>query len=227
MCPLCGADKGKTSRAEAEGPGRVRPAWEDPAASFPRNFLDCWIESVIRPARFFAGVPYEAPAARPILYYLLISLVGATFSLWWSSIFTALQLPGWFGSGDPWMAASPAASALVTFFATPFLAFLGLVVWTSLLHLLVAIFARERRGYGATMRVVCYGSGPHVMSVVPFLGSLVGLAWGLALVTIGLREAHRMSAGTAVAVVVIAVLIPLTLLVGAIVMMVAALASIA
>ncbi|MDX1395502.1 MAG: YIP1 family protein [Gemmatimonadota bacterium] len=224
---MCGADKSEPGRTAAEDGGGTGPAWEDPGASFPRNFLDTWIESVVRPARFFAGVHYEAPAARPILYYLLVSLVGATFSLWWSSIFTAMRLPGAFAGGEPWVAASPAASALVTFFATPFLAFIGLIVWTSLLHMLVAIFAPGRRGYGATMRVVCYASGPHVMSVVPFIGSLVGLVWGLVLLTAGLREAHRMSAGAAIGVVIIAVLIPLVLLVGAIVMMVAAIASIA
>lgn len=229
VCPLCGAEKTVPGETVADGPrrGAAAPAWEDPSAPFPRNFLDTWIESVVRPGPFFAGVPFGDAAARPILYYLIVSLIGATFSLWWSSIFSVLEVPGAFAASDPWLAASPAASALFTFFATPFVAFLGLIAWTSLLHLLVLVFARGRRGYGATMRVACYASGPHLMSVVPLIGTLVGIIWGLVLVTAGLREAHGISPGGAVAVVLVAVLIPLVFVAGAIVMMVAALASIA
>lgn len=203
------------------------PPWEDPAAAFPRNFIDTWTESVSRPGQFFGRVPFDDAAARPILYYLLISIICATFSLWWTAMFTAIGFPLGFTDPESWAVMSPAASALVTFFATPFLAFFGLIIWAGLVHVLVLLLARDRRGYRATLRAVCYGAGPTVLSVIPFLGALVGFIWSLAITSVGIREAHGMSPGAATAAIVLAALIPIFMFVSLVVTMVASVAAIA
>jgi hypothetical protein len=222
VCPLCGA---RITSPDPEEQVRL-PPWEDPQAAFPKNLADTWVESVFRPAEFFRGVPWEQAAIRPVLYYLLLSVIGAVFVLWWTAAFAAMGLPFVAGEG-PWSTMAPAASALVNFFATPFVAIIGLVMWAMLTHGLVAAFAPERRSFRATVRAICYGSGPTLFSIVPYLGAIVGLFWSLAVTTIGLRTAHRMSTGGAVAVVILAFLIPLALFFGLMVLVFASLGTLA
>ncbi|MDH3732641.1 MAG: YIP1 family protein [Gemmatimonadota bacterium] len=227
-CPLCGG----TGPADAgpggvDAPGAIAPAWERDGTAFPRNLIDTWVESLFRPDRFFRGVSWDEAAARPILYYLIIAIIGAIFSLWWSAAFTAIGFPLGFQDPDPLLALSPAASALINFFAAPFVAIIGLVLWSGLVHLLVIVFGRDRRGFRATMRAVCYGAGPSIFAVVPVLGAIVGFFWTLALTGIGLRHAHRMTTGAAVAVILLALMIPLALLFGLMVIVFASVAAIA
>ena len=190
-----------------------RPAWEDGQTPFPRSFASTWVESATRPEGFFATVPFEEAAARPILYYLLISIMVGIFNLWWTAIFTAINLPLLGTDPQIWGSLSPAANALFGFFLTPFIAVAGLILWSATIQALVTLFARERRGYRATMRVLCYASGPQILGIVPILGGLVGFVWSLVLTGIGLRHAHRMSVGGAIGVVALSVALPFVLLV--------------
>lgn len=230
-CPLCGAraaDTESPAGAAAGAAGADRPpAWEDGSTPFPKSFVRTWVESLFRPDDFFRGVPWEAAAARPILYYLIIAIVGAVFTLWWSAAFAAMGIPlGFDDPGFP-MTLSPVASALINFFAAPFFAMIGLVIWSVLLHVLVALFARDRRGLRATVRTVCYGAGPSIFAVVPLAGPLVGFFWGLVLTVIGVRHAHRTTTGAAVGIVAIAVAIPFVLLFAFFVLVFASLATLA
>lgn len=227
-CPLCGADSGEETDGGSPG---APPPWEERAVPFPRNFLDTWTGSSFRPDAFFRGVPWDEAAARPLLYYLLVSIVSALFGLWWTAAFAVLGDPMAAGPSDPlldpFLAMSPAARALLGFFATPFAAVIALVFWCGLLHLFVLAFARRRRGFRATMRAVCYGSGPTLLSAVPIVGALVGFVWSLVLIAIGLREGHRMSGGAAAAVVALGVVIPFGFLFVLFAMLYASLGSIA
>lgn len=198
---------------ETTGPGpHERPAWEDESVPFPANLLRTWVESVLEPGRFFRGVPWEEPAARPLLYFLIIHVTGALFALWWSAVFST---PGmeWLSDLGLVDAEPGAGSALLGFFVAPFAALVGLIFWTLSLHLLVALMAAERRSLRATVRALCYASGPSLFNVVPFVGGLVGFIWMLVLMTIGIREGHRMTTGAAALAVVLALLVPVFLLV--------------
>jgi hypothetical protein len=167
----------------------------------------------------FAGVPYDRPVLRPVVYYLLIAIIGAFFALWWGAVFTAADvsifgmLRGLTDLGFT-VPRPTAPSALLDFFLAPFLALLGLTVWSLLLHLFVLMLAPDKRTMSATIRTLCYASGPGVLQVVPVVGALAGAIWSLLLITIGLREAHRMSTGRAVAVVILAILLPVVAVVG-------------
>lgn len=216
-CPLCGSelappgsDPGAAgfgapdpsgSRSGDAAPDGPLPEWEDPGVSFPESFVRTWTESLLNPARFFPRVPWEGPLARPLLYFLLVSVAGAFFTLWWSALGLAGTLPFALPVAD--LDVGRGALALVEFFLTPFAALLGLVLWTLILHLFALFLAPERRGLRATARVLCYASGPAVFTLVPFLGPLVGFFWGLVLQVLGLRAAHRTTTGRAVAIVLL------------------------
>lgn len=198
-CPLCGS-------LLEPGPGRASraapPPWEDPDLAFPANLIATWRESLFEPTRFFGRIGEAAAFSRPLLYFLLVTVVGAFFTLIWETLGV---WPGGWGELSGRGPLPSGAPSLIGFFASPFVALLGLGVWSLMLHLFVLIFVPERRPLGMTARVICYATGPTVFSVVPLLGSVVGGVWIIVLQIVGLREVHRTTTGRAAA----AVLVPL------------------
>ncbi|MCG8468442.1 MAG: YIP1 family protein [Gemmatimonadetes bacterium] len=213
-CPLCGtatAQGEATVAADAAVIEAPIPEWEDAARGFPRNLFETWRRSMFQPTDFFRGVPYERPAARPLLYYLIITVFGAFFTLWWQAVFSTAQL-GFLaeslGTADALgYGGSMAASAMLNFFIAPFAAVIGLVLWALVLHLFVLMLGRQRRDLKATVRAISYAAGPAILGIVPVLGSLAGGVWTLVLTVIGIREAHRMTTGGALAVVFLPVVL--------------------
>ena len=231
-CPLCSTVVNKEDGGDGLL-GRVnRPRWEDATQSFPQNLIDTWRRSVLEPGRFFKGVPHEEAVGRPILYYLIISVISGFFLLWWDAVSSAAQLPtpiSWsrYIGADQLLPLSSgtSASALLSFFLIPFVSIIGLVLWSGLLHLIVFMFRPKRRGFSATLRALSYAAGPSLLAVVPIIGSLIGGLWSLILTVIGIREAHRMSTRNAVATVLLAMIVPVLFSIGAILLIVAAIAS--
>lgn len=203
-CPLCGSRLGEAGGAPA---GTVAaPAWEDPRAAFPGNLIGTWRDSLLRPTAFFRRVRPAGALSRPLLYYLIATVVGAFFTMWWEAV--GLWPGTWRPETAGWAAEPGGAAALVGFFLTPFAALLALAVWTVVLHLFVVLLVPDRRPLRATARVLCYTAGPSVFTAVPLLGPLVGAVWATVLQVIGIREIHRTTTGRAAA----AVLLPLAAL---------------
>lgn len=206
-CPLCGtrfAEATAAPGAAGQSPGDTPPPWEDPEGRFPANLLATWLQSLFDPGTFFRRLPYRATLARPILYFLIITVLGAFFQFWWDSLGFAARyrLPGLYEN-----VMSSETSALLGFFLSPFVGLVALFVWSLVLHLFVLMLAPDRRPLGATLRVVCYAAGPNLFTVIPFLGVLVGAVWSLVLQIVGLREAHRTSTGRGVTIVLLPMLI--------------------
>jgi len=215
MCPLCGGTlsvSGATPAPEEEA-GVPPPPWEDPAVPLPRAFLDTWVESLARPTDLFRRVPWEHAAARPILYFLIIAILSAFFTMWWEAMLGSTEV--WPLLAELGIARETGGTAAVLrFFLAPFAALLWLLASSLLFHLFVMLLARDRRSFRATIRTACYASGPGVLAVVPLVGALVGGLWSLVLVAIGLREAHRMTGGASATAVILAVLTPMLFLIG-------------
>ncbi|MEJ2318242.1 MAG: YIP1 family protein [Gemmatimonadales bacterium] len=194
-CPLCGTRLSEAAVGHHEHGPAGRVAWEDSSEAFPANLFLTWRDSLFRPAAFFRRLAWESSLARPLLYYLLVSIASAFFALLWRSTDAPL-LPAAFGPEAP-------LAPLVQFFFEPFAALIGLGVGALVLQLFAIILAPARRDLRATARVFCYSAGPAVFSAVPLLGPAVGAVWSLVLLVMGLREAHRTSPGRAAAIVLI------------------------
>lgn len=206
-CPLCGtrlgeADADRPDRRGAEarehgpgapaGGGRGAPVpWEDPGTGLLPAFLRTWRQSLFEPADFFHRVAGGGTLARPLLYYLLVTVVGAFFSLVWQAVFPPLlELP-----------ARTGGELLLSFFITPFLSLLVLLVGGVGTHVAAVLVVRSpARGLGSTVRVLCYAAGPLCLSVVPFLGGLFALPWAFVLEVVGLEVVHRTNTGRALVV---------------------------
>lgn len=205
-CPLCGSGPlGPATEAEDAGPG---PAWEDPGRAFTDRLLRTWRESLFEPTAFFRRARRGSSLSGPLLYFLLVTVVGAFFSLWWDALGVVPR--GWDGVPVLGLRAEvdEAGGALVGFFISPFAALVGLALWTLMLHLFVVVLVPDRRPLGSTARLLCYSAGPGVLSAVPILGSVVGAVWMAVLQIVGVREVHGATTGRAAA----AVLAPLGIL---------------
>lgn len=235
-CPFCGeaAAKGEPERAGAGGStAEVNlPAWEDPAVPFPLNLVETWRRSVFEPGAFFAGGPFDRAAVRPVLYYLLVSVLAAALSLTWGTLLPTTQ-PGLVQTlAEILNIALPdaadttgAAGRLADFFLTPFWAVLYLVIASLLLHVFVVLLVPGRRNLTATVRTICYACGPGVFAIIPFIGGWVAGIWGVVLTVIGLREAHRTTTGRAFAAWLLAAALPIALMMVGVLLVIARVAS--
>jgi hypothetical protein len=196
-CPLCGTRLPETTVARPDPIRAGSVAWEDPSVAFPASLLRTWRDSLFQPAAFFRRLAWEGSLARPLLYYLLVSITSAFFVLLWRST----DVPLLASSFRPEAPLAP----LVQFFFEPFAALIGLGLGVIVLQLFALILAPARRGMRATARVFCYSAGPAVFTAVPILGPAVGAVWSLVLLVMGLREAHRTTPGRAAAIVLIPV----------------------
>jgi len=193
------------------------------------NLIETWRRSVFEPGAFFAGGPFERAAVRPVLYYLLVSVLAAALSLTWGALLPTAQ-PGLVETlaeimnvGLP--AAAGPAGRLADFFLTPFWAVLYLIIASLLLHGFVLLLVPGRRNLTATVRTICYACGPGVFAIIPFIGGWVAGIWGVVLTVIGLREAHRTTTGKAFAAWLLAAALPVAFLMLGILLVIVRVAS--
>ena len=83
---------------------------------------------------------------------------------------------------------------------------LGLLVGAAILHLCLMMVGGAKQGFEATLRVIGYAQGSIAwMNVIPIIGPLVGVIWGLVIEIIGVARAHEIDTGKAA----LAVFLPL------------------
>jgi hypothetical protein len=199
-------------------------AWEDETVPFPANMGLTWWECLVSPDRFFRRVSWEGARSRPVLYFLLVAVLAAILGLFW------------FVWGPREAAAGlglPLELQLLSFFLTPFVVLLALGLVSLVQHLFVLLLAPDRRGIGATVTVLCYGSGvgmvtaclPPAMSFAWPVTGLLGAtylvfyftalmavqAWYIVVLVVGLRNAHSTTTGQAAAIVLLPMAIGLVL----------------
>lgn len=210
-CPLCGSplDGSEPVGGAAGRPATSGAAWDRAEGRFPEDFLQAWKESVFSPAAYFSALRPGGSLWRAILYYLVLSLLGAGLSVVWN---LWLGAPGQAGEVYESLGLSPDRIQLLVFLAAPFLALILWAFFTPVYHFLVALLVEDRRGMRETARVLCYAwSGPQVFQVVPLVGGLIASVWSVVLLVVGIREMHGTSTGRAAAVALIPVFLFLVL----------------
>lgn len=183
-CPLCGTRL--SAPAGGEPPDGPPVPWEDPELGFVDGIGRTWTRSMLEPAAFFGRVRDEGTLVRPLIYFLLVTVLASVVTLVWDA--AGLSLAGFTGYAE--VGDVSATGAVVSFVLTPFLSVVVLLLTTVIFHLGALMVAPDRQGMGATAKVVCYSASPSVLAVVPVVGTMLGAVWTLALQVVGLREAH-------------------------------------
>lgn len=172
-------------------------------------FGQTWKAATFDPGAFFRRVPRDRDTGPALLYYLIIGVLVAGAGLFWDSLslFTGRM-------DDSALAAAEmgfdAVSPLTAFLLTPAVLLVLLYISAGITHVVLAVLGGARHGFGATLRVFCYGYSPGLFGIVPVLGGIVGSIWMVVLLIIGLREAHEADGWKSA----VAVLLPFALLLG-------------
>jgi len=168
------------------------------------------LRAILRdPVGFYRGADPEGPVSRPLLFGVMVGTVGSVFTILWQALAALLGLTA--TDVEPVATLLRAAGACLV---SPIGMTVALLAGAGLTHLALLVIGGARRGYGATLRVTAYAQAPHVLSVVPVCGAIVGGVWSLVLTVIGLREVHETTTGRAIAAVVLPVVVCVCLAAG-------------
>lgn len=215
FCPHCGNEVADDqafchhcgSQLRAEGPvpaaeptpvgdGRQKTSWEDrETGGFFSGLFRTLSDALFQPSEFYKRMPVTGGLTDPLLYALIVGMVGVIFSYLWQLFSRGAMesiLPGM--QSHQYLAGTWLA---LTAFLSPFLLIIGLFISSGILHLCLLMVKGTKHGFEATFRVVAYGYSTNVFFVIPFCGGFVWLVWTIVLYITGLREAHETTGGKA------------------------------
>lgn len=192
------------SRADAEPPGRGDGAVPDgnPWDAAPGNggWLQAFYQTVLRvmfaAPRFFALLRPRMPLGRPLVFYLVICVIQTIVERFWGTMLISALTPS--AATDPQLEKllemlAPKSDLALSLLLRCGLLVLQLYVFTALMFLAYRVVARERTSFSLIFQIMAYSSAPALLCVVPALGSLAGMIWGLACLAVGCRAALRLN----------------------------------
>jgi hypothetical protein len=199
FCQHCGARlREETQHVTDAGPipaGRERTAWEDrEVRGFFGGLFRTMIDVLFRPSEFYKKMPVTGGLTDPLLYALIVGMVGLMFSYLWQILSRGAMENMIPRAGLHVL--QGAGLALLAFFS-PFLLIIGLFVSAGILHVALLMVKGEKAGFEGTFRAVAYGYSANIFMVIPFCGGLIAGVWAIVLYIIGLREAHETTGGKA------------------------------
>ena len=190
--------------------------WESRAGRDP---VHAFIESaklfLTNPDEAWRITPERGGFESPLLFGLIISFIGSAIAFVYRWIFVSpfvRMFPGAIYRRWGWaMGRRPTGCGLVFWpIGAAIGIVIGLFVGAAILHLFVLIVGAARTsasGFEGTFRVAAYASTASLAQVIPFVGGLVALVWGMVLAVKGIQRMHRTTTGKAAA----AVLLPVVL----------------
>ncbi len=194
FCGHCGAKLADAGPGPSAG-GRSKTPWEDRASSgFVNGLFRTAGEVLFRPTEFFRKMPVTGGLTDPLLYALIVGMVGMMFSYLWQILTRGAMQNVMPGMGQH---ALQGIGMAVLAFLSPFLIIAGLFISSGILHVCLMMVKGVKSGFETTFRVVAYGYSAYVFLAIPFCGGLLAGVWGLVLYIIGLREAHETTGGKA------------------------------
>lgn len=190
---------GEETVAASGGMGEVNP-WESAPAN--GGWLQAFYQTVLRvmfaAPRFFAGLRPHARQLRPLGFYLVICVIQTLVERFWGSMLVSALAPS--AATDPQLERllellAPKSDLALSLLLRCGLLVLQLYVFAALMFLAYRLVARERTSFSLVFQVMAYSSAPALLCVVPALGSLAGMIWGLACLAVGCRAALRLNWG--------------------------------
>ncbi|GAB4181522.1 MAG: hypothetical protein Fur0032_22650 [Terrimicrobiaceae bacterium] len=190
------------------------PAWERRGEL---GWVKAAVESVSailgRPSEVFLRMPATGGLLGPLLFLLIVGSLTGWVAIAYSAVATFVNPAS---MGQAFKDFTPetirwlfVASAVFLPFGTLIAAFVS----AGLFHMGLKLFAKNIHSFETTLRVYCYAWGTaSLLQLLPICGGYVYSALGIYLTIIGLRDAHKISAGQSSA----SVLIPFAICCGAV-----------
>lgn len=139
---------------------------------------------------FYEHVRADTPQVRPLVFYLIISVIQVIIERVWSGIFLSLMSPS--AASDPELEKmlillSPQLSLPMTILIKTGVSVVQLYVLTALMHFTYGFITGKRPEFSLVFQVAAYAAAPSLLCIVPLLGSIVGFIWMVACVLVGCR----------------------------------------
>jgi hypothetical protein len=210
-CPNCGAPLGDSASTPPGGgtgaaPGGALPEghrsaagssvpFEDPSKPFVERLLSTVGQAFANPKQLFSNLPSEN-IGPPVLYGVMVGTAAMWIGLLWQGWFGGLL--GLAGEISAEELAVDTGVLMVLAVMGPLLVLAGLFITSAIYHLMLLILGDGARGFGITLRAVCYGSTPGLLGVVPFCGGIIGGLWGMVLTIMAAWQGHRTNGWVAI-----------------------------
>jgi hypothetical protein len=204
FCQSCGFRLIADETPTMPDSGRYKTPWEDRETSgFFGGLARTVKDALFSPSEFFKKMPVTGGLTDPLLFAMIIGMVGLMFASVWDLLlhdsmqgFMTQEMRAAAGSSMSSGITSPLGMVMM-----PFLIILGLFINAGVLHLFLMMVQGAKAGFEATFRVVSYSMSAYVFMAIPFCGPLIMMVWILTLTVIGLRDAHETTGGKATAAV--------------------------
>lgn len=180
--------------------------WENREQS---GWLNALVETVqmvlLRPEQAFSVMRRAGGLMDPLLYTLILGMVGALISFVFSFGLHAFGIGSQSGLGA---LLGTGAVSFVWLIAMPVILLLTAFIVAGLFHLVLMLVGGAKQPFETTLRVFCYSSGSaNVLQIIPVCGGLIAGVYSLVLNCIGLARAHETDSWRAVVAVLSPILI--------------------
>lgn len=191
------AERGEEHQDDIQQASSSNP-WDNAPAS--GGWLQAFYQTVLyvmfAAPRFFVSLRSHASQLRPLSFYLVVCVIQTVVERVWASVFMSALAPS--AATDPQLENLLAMLAPRSDFALGLLVRCGLLVlqlyvFAALMYLAYRIVAREQTSFSLVFQIMAYSSAPALLCVVPALGSLAGMVWGLACLAVGCKVALRLN----------------------------------
>lgn len=148
----------------------------------------------------------------PLFFAIIAGCVASVIQQLWNLLFGAsflAMLPADV-RGVLDLVAIGTGGLLFNLILTPAFILVGVFIWATILHLSLVIvggLAHSEGGFEGSFRVVSYSQVAQLANIVPVVGGLIAVVWGIVLAVLGTQELHRTTQGKAIAAVLAPILL--------------------
>lgn len=186
--------------------GRPGLPWEREGNRSPGSAFETIRLVLLQPSDAFGMMRRDGGLGDPLLFAVIFGTVGAFFGLLWQN--TTRTLFGTMADADLAQIAALNSSGFVSFFLAPVFVLVFLALASIIIHVCLMLFGGAPHPLDVTLRVISYSAGAtYLLAIIPLCGGILSGVWFLVATSIGIRDAHEVPGGRAVA----AVLTPLVL----------------
>lgn len=188
----------------SDAPGSGLPWEHRQELGLVKAFFDTVVLVLTKPNEAFAMMKSEGGLIDPLLF----ALIGGSIGLIVSFLFqVGLQAAGFMADGQTAIFGM-GLGIVVQIILMPVMLFLGMFIWSGLLHLCLMLVGGARKPFETTFRVVCFSTGStYLLALIPVCGGPIATVYNLVLECMGLARAHETEIGKAVMAVLLPILV--------------------
>lgn len=160
-----------------------------------KGFFGGFVETIklvcLSPKEFFEKMNPGGSLIRPLIFYLLISEFYTAFRMFWQIMGLGLTMKNY---QEPFaLLGLQGFASLLILILYPIFLTIGLAIGTGVNHLCLLAVKDGEKGFKGTFKVLCYSSAPMILSIVPYIGAIIGIVWSGVCTFLGFKYVHKTS----------------------------------